>query len=302
MALSGNDTEKPVLGFLSSGKGPVFEQAWAAFRHGLEEAGADDITIIDRWAGGDYGQLKPMAAYLVSQSVKVIAVTGGATAARAVVEAEHDAQSNIPIVFAAAFLKEAGLLIPKATGLDVYPVDYYKQEFYQEALELLGDLVPGARVGVLINPNCFASLGETTKATARNLAILKASTEREIVAAFAQAREYGVRALLVTPDTFLTSQREQIIVLAARDKLPAVYPWNEYIDDGGLMSVGSSLTTAWRRVGIYAGIVLKGEAAPSDLPVLQTEYSEKVINLEIATALGLRVSPKLLAQFDEVIE
>ena len=182
-------------------------------------------------------------------------------------------------------------------------------ELTPKRLELLSELVPQARViALLVNPNnpqCRARSCETCrKRRARrgcSSLILKASTESEIDAAFASLVQLHAGALVVSADPFLTSRREQIVALASRHAVPAIYAWREFAAAGGLISYGSSLTAAFRQIGIYAGKILKG-AKPADLPVQQPTTFELVINLKTAQALGLDIPQHLLAEADEVIE
>jgi len=175
-------------------------------------------------------------------------------------------------------------------------------------LELLSELVPQADViALLVNPNTSTTERmirdeqEAARVKGVELLILKASTESEIDAAFASLGQLQARALLVSRDPFFNTRREQLVVLAARHAVPAIYPWGEFAAAGGLISYGPSITAALRRVGIYTGKILKG-AKPADLPVEQPTRFELVVNLHTANALGLTVPASVLAHADEVIE
>jgi putative ABC transport system substrate-binding protein len=305
MALQRQRPTTPVVGFLNSGSRGAFARPTAAFRRGLKEAGynGQDVAIEYRWADGKVDQLPALAAELVSRRVDVIAVTGGVTPARAAAAATKE----IPIVFAGCDPDDAGLVNNfqrpdgNATGVDVCVLKGLPHRPY-----LVDELVPGANFAILVNPKAFGAQFEKKEAEeaaakfGRKPLVVEASTDSDFSTAFATCRRHEVGALVVSADAFFTSQRKKIVALAARNKLPAIYPWREYVDDGGLLSYGPNLTNAWRQVGLYSGMILKG-ARPAELPVLQ-RGPELVINLKAAKAIRLVVPPKLLAQADEVIE
>ena len=224
--------------------------------------------------------------------------------------AAKGATSTIPIIFligdepvsaglVASFNRPGG----NATGLTLYAYAVAAKR-----LELLRELAPRAAVAaVLINPTSriaeleLQSLQAAAHAAGQKIQILNASTESAIDMAFHSIVQWGHRALLVSGDPFFTNRRYQLIALAARHGITAVYAWREYPAAGGLMSYGASLTDAYRQVGIYTGRILKGEK-PADLPIIQPTKFELVINVATAKALGLTVPPSLLATADEVIE
>jgi putative ABC transport system substrate-binding protein len=180
-------------------------------------------------------------------------------------------------------------------------------ELTPKRLELLSELVPQARlIALLVNPNNASSerfnrdVHEAARVKEVQLTILKAGSESEIDAAFASLVALHGGALVVGTDPFL-SRREQIVALASRHAVPAIYAWRESAASGGLISYGSSLTAAFRLVGIYAGKILNG-AKPADLPVQRPTIFELVVNLNTAAALGLTVPPSILARATEVIE
>jgi putative ABC transport system substrate-binding protein len=213
---------------------------------------------------------------------------------------------TIPIIFATGGdAVEFGLVASFARpGGNLTGVSLLANELMPKRLELLSELVPQARViGVLVNPGPpnAEGLQEAVRAKGIQLHILKAGTEGEIDTAFATFVQLHAGALLVGADLFFFSRREQLLALAARHTLPAMYEWREFTADGGLISYGASRTAAYRQVGIYVGQILLG-AKPADLPVQQPTKFELVINLKTATVLGLTIPQSVLARADEVIE
>jgi len=259
-----------------------------------------------RWAENHYDRLPALAADLVSRKVDLIMTSGGTPTALAA----KSATSTIPIVF--AFVSDpvgSGLVASLARpGGNLTGFSNIAVELAPKRLELLSELVPQARViALLANPDnpTIEPLIRDTQAAARTkgvqLQILKASSEREIDAAFATLVPQRVGGLVVDSDSLFNSHRKQVVALASRDAVPAIYARREFPDSGGLASYGSNDTTTIRQVGIYAGRILKG-AKPADLPVQQPTTFELVVNLKTAQALGLTVPPSILARADEVIE
>jgi putative tryptophan/tyrosine transport system substrate-binding protein len=278
-----------------------------AFRRGLSEIGyivGSNIAIEYRFADGRYDQLPTLVGELVSLGVNVIAALGGSgMAAKA-------ATTTIPIVSMIGgdpvkLGYVASLNQPEA---NVTGVALFAYSLGPKRLELLRELVPNAKVmAVLVNPtNAEAQPDrEDVEAAARTIGqqilILNASSERDFNPACAAMVQQGIGALLVMADPYLNSKREQLISLAARHAIPAIYEWREFSVAGGLMSYGSSLMDANRQVGIYTGKILKG-AKPTELPVMQAVKIELVINLKTAKALGLTFPITLLGRADEAIE
>ena len=174
-------------------------------------------------------------------------------------------------------------------------------------IELLRELVPAANlIGMLTNPANPAEAKQrdeqaAASAIGQRILVLTATSEPDIDAAFATLASQGAGAIIVNADALFTAHRDKIIGLAAHYKMPAIYPWREYADAGGLMSYGTSLAESYRQVGVYVGRVIRG-VKPADLPVTQPTRIEMVINLKTAKALGLKVSAKLLALSDAVVE
>ena len=298
----------PVIGFLHGASPEAYAPMMTAFRQGLKEAGyveGHNVAIEYRWAEGHYDRLPALAADLVRRQVAEIVTVGtpAALAAKA-------ASSTIPIVILVGIDPvQIGLVASlnrpggNVTGLAVLTV-----EVAAKRLEVLHELLrTSAAVALLVNPNNPLTEPETkgVRDAARSLGlqlhVLDASTEGEIDAAFGKLIELRAGGLLVSVDAFLINQRDQIVALAARHAVPAIYGVREFAAAGGLMSYGTDLADAYRQVGIYAGKILKG-AKPADLPVQQVARVEFVINLKTAKTLGLTFPITLLGRADEVIE
>jgi putative tryptophan/tyrosine transport system substrate-binding protein len=299
----------PVIGFLSSGSPRTFVNFLKAFHAGLSDEGfveRRNVAIVYRWAEGHFDELDALATELVAEGAAVIAATGGMRSA----EAAKNATTTIPVVFVIGFDPvKVGLVASfNKPGGNLTGTTIITTELATKRLSLLYDLDPGMRnVAILVNPESTRADVEienvivAARDTGRPLFVLRASSISEIDAAFASLAEQRLRALIISADPLFMTRRAQLVGLAASHKMPVVYPFREFVDDGGLMSYGPSLTSAYRQAGIYAGEILKG-AKPADLPiVLPTKY-EFVINLKTAKAFGLEIPDKLLALADEVIE
>jgi putative tryptophan/tyrosine transport system substrate-binding protein len=299
----------PVVGFLNSATPGAWKPYLEAFRQGLNEAGYVEgrtVAIEYRWADGQYERLPSLAADLVRRKVAVIVASGGTPASLAA----KAATKTIPIVFATGFdpVKLGLVASLNRPGGNVTGVNQFVSQMEGKRLGLLRELVPSAAlIAVLLNPNNPPSatqlkdIQEAARALGQQIHILHASSEAELEAAFATARQVGCGGLLVAADPFFNSRRTYIIALAARHAIPAIYEQREHALAGGLMSYGTSLPDGYRQVGIYTGRILKGEK-PADLPVAQSTKFEFVINLTTAKALGIVVPPMLSARADEVIE
>jgi putative ABC transport system substrate-binding protein len=303
-ALRAQQKPMPVIGWLSDG----WYTATPEFRQGLRETGyveGQNLVIEYRWAEYRYDRLPALAAELVRRKVDVI-LTGGSPSALA----SKNATSTIPIVFSnVGDPVGAGLVTNLARpGGNLTGFSNITTELMPKRLELLSEMVPQARViAVLVNPKnpvtepMIRDVQEAARVKGVQLDILKAGTEAEIDAAFAGLVQLQDGALLVDADWLFWYRRHQLVALASRHAVPAIYAWREFAADGGLISYGTSLSVVYRQVGIYAGRILKG-AKPTDLPVQQPTTFELVINLKTAAALGLTVPPSILARADEVIE
>jgi putative tryptophan/tyrosine transport system substrate-binding protein len=299
----------PVVGYISAGS--PGQQLEETFRQGLAEAGYVDgrnVAIEFHLAEGRYDRLPTIAAELVRRQVAVIVAspTPAALAAKA-------ATKTIPILFGVTDDPvKLGLVASLARpGGNVTGVNFYIAEFGLSAkrLGLLRELVPQAtRIAALVNPKNAENAEAVTRdviaaasAIGAQIEIVHASDSQEIEAAFATFVRNRADALLVGADPFFYSRRLQLATLATRHAIPAVYTVRGYPEAGGLMSYGTSLKEVYQQLGAYAGRILKGEK-PADLPVVQMNKFELVINLPTARALGLSVPPSLLARADDVIE
>jgi len=299
----------PVIGWLSSVSPGPSAHFVAAFRQGLGETGyveGQNVTIEYRWAEGRDDRLPAFAADLVGSNVDLIVASGSLLSTLAA----QNATSTIPIVFPAlsdpvAAGLVASLAHPGGNLTGFSPIQY---EMMPKRLELLTELVPQARViALLVTPNeprtegLIRDMQEAARVKGIELQILKAEDEREIDTAFATLVQLQASALILGPDSFLNSRREQIVALASRHAVPAISAWRELTAAGGLISYGPNIAALCRETGIYAGRILKGEK-PADLPVQRPTRFELVVNLKTARALGLTVPPRMLARADEVIE
>jgi putative ABC transport system substrate-binding protein len=300
----------PVIAFISGETANTGARDMAAFRKGLSESGiveGQNVTVEYHWIEGDYDGLPALAADLVRRRVAVIAtpgITEAAVAARA-------ATATIPIVFGVGEDPvKRGLVTSLARpGGNMTGINWFTFEAIPKQLALLHELVPkAARIAVLVHPrnatSTEANLREVpvaARALGLEVQVFNANTASEIDAAFAAFAHARVDALFVAADAFLASRRGQFATLAARDRLPTCGAGRAFVEAGALMSYGASVNDMFRQVGVYAGSILKG-AKPADLPVTQSTRFEFVLNLQTAKALGIDVSPMLLAIADEVIE
>jgi ABC-type uncharacterized transport system substrate-binding protein len=297
----------PVIGFLD---GQSFDlHLMTAFRQALKDAGyieGRNVAIYFRSADGQTDRLVTLAGDIIGRRVAVIVTTGGGAAALAA----YAATTTIPIVFVNGVDPvSSGLVVslnrPGGNATGVY---IFQQVLEGKRLGLLRELVPSAAsIAVLLNPTNanfqtqLRGVQDAARDLGQQVSILSANTEREIDVAFATVAQSGARALLVGSDPFFSSERDQVIALAARYAIPAIYEGREFATAGGLASYGTSLADAYRQAALYAGRILKGEK-PADLPIVQPTKFEFVINMKTAKTLGLDVSPGLAASADEIVE
>lgn len=299
----------PVIGFLHPGTPEAYAEFVAAFRKGLDEAGyveGKNVAIEFRWARNRNDRLAQLAAELVERKVDVIATASATSAALA---AQH-ATSTIPIVFAIGadpvkFKLVASLNRP---GGNLTGISFLANTLVSKQLELLRDLVPSATVvGVLINPTNPNAVYDTrnvrvaASSLGRHVEIARVKTAGEFDAAFRDLAQKKIAALLVFPDTLFISRRQQLVTLAARHKMPAIYSSRPYAEAGGLISYGSSQSDVYHQLAAYTGRILRGER-PAELPVQESTKFELVINTKAARELGINVPQSILARADQVIE
>jgi putative ABC transport system substrate-binding protein len=300
----------PVVGFLHSSSAEHNANRVSAFRKGLAETGyveGQNVAIEFRWTEGQDDRLPDLAADLIRRRVAVIATPASTPASLAAKAATR----SIPIVFAVANDPVALGLVASLSrpGGNATGVSFQIVELVPKQLGMLHELVPAAnRFVALLGPNSAITDAAVVKDLQMSasvlglpMEILRAGTGREIDAAFAKVVQKAGGALLVGPDPFFTNRRAQIVTLAARHALPAIYYAPEFAEIGGLMSYGPNIADGYRQVGIYVGRILKGEK-PTDLPVVQPTKFELVVNLNTARALDIAIPNTLLALADEVID
>jgi putative ABC transport system substrate-binding protein len=298
----------PVVGFLNGHSASQFADLLDDFQRGLRDYGfveGKTVSIDFRWADGQYDRLPALAAELVQRKVAVIVGSDNVSALAA-----KKATTTIPIVFTSDGGPVALGLVTSLNrpGGNVTGVGLFSGALSAKRLSLLRELVPSAQViGLLADPKnlAYAGLRKEVQDAARSLGIKlqvqPANTEHEIDAAFAALAQNQIRALMVGdgPD-YTWHRRDQIVALAARHAIPAIYPVHRFVTAGGLMSYGPELSDAYHQVGVYVAKLLKG-AAVADLPVEQSSRFAFIINAKTAKALGIEFPRKLLALADEVI-
>ena len=309
LAARAQQSDKPLIGFLSARSAKESAHLVDAFRKGLAEYGifeGQNATVDYRWADSHYERLAGQAIDLVSRHLAVLVSVGGDMTAKAAVSATR----NTPVV--AVFIGDpvvggfvASLSHP---GGNVTGVSNLNAVIEAKRLGLLREIKPAiATVGALLNPDSLTAVSqqkdieEAAQTVGLRVQFLKASNELELEAAFQAIVENRIPALLVPADAFFAASRDRLAELAALNAVPAIYSLREAAVSGGLMSYGNDLPETYRLIGTYAARIVKGEKS-ADLPVLQPTKFEFVINLKTARALGLAVPPRVLAVADEVIE
>ena len=299
----------PVVGWLNAGAFGASTAYVAAFRRGLGEMGyveGKNVAVEYRWADDQYDRVPILAADLVARKVDVIATLGALTT----VDAARKATNTIPIVFGTGADPVARGLVNSVARPEgnLTGVSYLVADLGPKRLDLLVQAVPRTRrIALLVNPkNPNSERGardaqEAAKPLGVELLVVKAASEGEIDQAFAAMVNEGAGAVVIQADPFLTNRRAQLVALAARLAIPAIYTWRESAAEGGLMSYGPDLEDVYRQIGNYVGRILKG-ARPADLPVVQPTTLQLVVNMKTAKALGLAMPPAILASADEVIE
>ena len=308
LAARAQQSALPVIGILSNPSRNALPAAFASFHRGLKDAGyveGQNVAIEYRFADGQVDRLPALATDLVNRKVDVLVAMANAAALAA-----KAVTTTIPVVFViGGDPVKLGLVESlNRPGGDITGVSFFLTQLESKRLGLLHELVPHATdIAVLINPtqpvapDQVNEVKEAARALGLDVHIVHAASESDLEPAFATCAHLRAGGLLVTSDPFFNVVNKQIIALAARNAIPAIYELREYVAIGGLASYGSSPTEAFHQTGTYAGRILKGEK-PDDLPVLQPTKFELVINAKTAKALGLTIPSGVLAIADEVIE
>jgi putative ABC transport system substrate-binding protein len=301
--------QMPVIGFLNGASPLTWAPFVAAFRNGLKEAGyveGQNVTVEYSWADGKVEPLPKIAAELVARQPAVIVAGGGDQA----VIAAKTATTTIPIVFISGSdpVKIGFVASLNRPGGNLTGITQFTAALEPKRLELLRETVPSAAlIAMLVNPDYPASRSQVSEvqsaasALGQKIVIQNANNESGIDAAIVDIVQKRADALLVGSDPFFTAQRERLVTLAARHRVPTIYQWREFAVIGGLMSYGTDLTDSYRLLGSYAARVLKG-TKPADLPVQQSTKVGLVVNLKTAKALDLTFPTSVLGRADEVIE
>jgi putative tryptophan/tyrosine transport system substrate-binding protein len=306
---AGAQSTRSVIGLLGSSSSDKSAHMTRALREGLNESGfidGKDVAIEYRWAHDNYDSLPSLTADLIKRQVAGIVTIGAEQSALAA----KGATNKIPIVFVIDGDPVSIGLVDSINrpGGNVTGMSLMSSALESKRLELLSELMPkGTKIAILVNPDypdTDAQLGSVETAASnigQKIHVLNARTERELSTAFMAVIEQQAGALLVAADPFFNRSHDQIIALAARFKVPAIYDSREFVVAGGLLSYGASVAAAHHGAGVYIGKILKG-VKPADLPVQLPTKFELVINLKVAKAIGLEIAPTFLARTDEIIE
>jgi putative tryptophan/tyrosine transport system substrate-binding protein len=303
-------TKVRTIGFVDSRSIESIGNRLRGFRQGLSEVGYIDgqsVAIEYRWGENQMDRVPDLVADLVRRQVDVIVASGGTP----VTLAAKAAATRIPVVFLAAQDPvKLGLVnsLARPEG-NLTGVNFFNTELAVKQFELLHEMLPSAaRIAVLVVPTdrtntepVLREIEAAARANNTNVEIFKANSSQEIDATFEAIARDHLDGVFVEQSPFLNARRVQIVQLAARYAVPAVYSGREFTEIGGLISYGSDIAEAYRQVGTYCGLILKG-AKPGELPIVQSSKLEIVINAQTARMLKLPVSPQLLARADEVIE
>lgn len=299
----------PLIGFLNSGAAEERASFVETFRQALKEGGyveGKNVAIEYRWAEGHRDRLRGLAKDLVDRKVALIVAIGGIAPGLAA----KSVTSTIPIIFTGSEdpVKLGLVASLSRPGGNATGITNTTGSLEGKRLEILKDLLPGLRtVAYLMNPTAPGIQDRTkevraaAKASEIKIEAIAARTEGEIDAAFLAMKQAPAQAVLVAPDPFFVTRREQIVTLAEKHAIPAAYPLREFSVAGGLLSYGPDIAISYRQAGIYAALILKG-AKPADLPVIQASKIELVLNLKASKALRLAISRDFLARVNEVIE
>jgi putative ABC transport system substrate-binding protein len=296
---------RPVLGFLKSASSDTYAFNAAAFRDGLREGGfvdGESLRIEYRWAAGDYGRLPALAADLVRAN---IAATGDIASARAA----QAATKTIPIVFTVGSDPVQFGLVSSLSrpGANATGITLFSSTLSAKRLELWREVLPNVTLVALLmnpsNPNVQVDIRaaqEAAQSLGRTTVVVNADRPDAFDAAFAQVVREKAGAILVASDPMFLGQRQRLVGLAARYRIPAMYWTREFAEAGGLIFYGTSITWMYHQAGVYCARILKG-AKPSDLPILQPQVFETFINPRAADALGLKIPQATLLR-GEVVE
>jgi putative ABC transport system substrate-binding protein len=302
-------TGTPLVGFLSNASSAGSTHLVAAFREGLEQGGYVDgrnVVIRYQWAEGRSERLDSLVSELLNRGAAVIAVGGGSSARMAA----KRATSTVPIVFVMGGdpLQEGLVASLNRPGANITGVTFINTLMEPKRLALLNETVPaGVPFTAFVDPNLAASSTQTTdlQQAARNdgrtLVVVRAGTERSINQALASLAQTRPNALIVAASPLFLRQRQQLVELTTRYAIPAIFESREFTDIGGLMSYGASAADGYQQMGLYVARILRG-AKPAELPVMQSDKYELVVNVATAKRLGITIPQTILVRADHLIE